>query len=256
MKTTETFFVHKPWFQVPLVAGTIERRILVNFRCRPDALQKILPAPFRPKLVRGWGVAGICLIRLAGIRPPFLPCFGGLRSENAAHRIAVEWTQDGTTHGGVFIPRRDTNAVLNRFAGGFLFPGVHHAADFFTKETRDQFEVEMRSGEGGCFVRVQARTTDTLPTTSIFRSLAEAAEFFRSGSTGWSVRKRKNTFDGLELNCHEWRMEPLVVERVESSLFGDRKLFPEGTVVFDSAFLMRDIAHEWHARGQLKNAET
>src|SRR5215469_685094 len=95
MKTASIFAIHKPRFQLPAVAGTIERRILVNFRCRPDVLARILPAPFRPKLINDWGMAGICLIRLGGIRPAFLPAIGGLNSENAAHRIAVEWDDHG-----------------------------------------------------------------------------------------------------------------------------------------------------------------
>jgi len=75
--------------KIPVIRGVIERRILVNFRVDPEALNRVLPAPFRPKLVDGVGMAGICLIRLKHIRPNFLPAFLGISSENAAHRIAV-----------------------------------------------------------------------------------------------------------------------------------------------------------------------
>src|ERR1051326_1862789 len=99
--------------QIPVIRGLIDRRILVNYRVDPDVLTKILPAPFRPKLVNGAGMAGVCLIRLKKIRPRFLPSFLGISSENAAHRIAVEWENDGETKEGVFIPRRDTSSRLN-----------------------------------------------------------------------------------------------------------------------------------------------
>jgi hypothetical protein len=201
MNAKSTFSIRRPRLQLPVVAGTIERRILVNFRCRPGALENVLPAPFRPKLIHGWGVAGICLIRLGGIRPAFLPAIGGLRSENAAHRIAVEWDDGGTTKEGVFIPRRDTDALLNRLAGGKFFPGVHHAANFRVSETADRFELEMRSDDGAAFVAVQAGVTDRLPGDSIFQSLEEASEFFRGGALGWSSRVKEGIFDGLELNC-------------------------------------------------------
>ena len=73
---------------LPTVRGVIDRRVLVNFRVDPERLAMVLPAPFRPQLFAGYGIAGICLIRLKQLRPRFLPAFTGLSSENAAHRIA------------------------------------------------------------------------------------------------------------------------------------------------------------------------
>jgi hypothetical protein len=45
--------------------------------------------------------------------------------------------------------------------------------------------------------------------------------------------------DGLALRTHEWKVEPLAVDRVYSSFF---ESLP---ATFDCALLMRDIAHEW-----------
>jgi hypothetical protein len=39
--------------QIPVIRGLIDRRILVNFRVDPDVLTRLLPIPFRPKLVNG-----------------------------------------------------------------------------------------------------------------------------------------------------------------------------------------------------------
>ena len=247
--------INRPRFHLPVMRGVIERRILVNFRCEPAALAGLLPKPFRPKLVKGWGMAGICLIRLGGMALAFMPMRCGLTSENAAHRIAVEWDEDGLVREGVFIPRRDTNALLNRLAGGTIFPGVHQAANFSVVETGERFEIGMKGRDGRTRVQVCARLADGLPADSVFGSLAEASEFFRAGALGWSAKPGKEDFDGLELHCREWRMEPLVVDKVESNFFGDRDLFPNGSAVFDCALLMRNIPHEWHARGQLRIKE-
>jgi len=251
MNPAPPILIRRPRWQLPVIGGDIERRMLVNFRCDPVVLSRILPPPFRPKLVNGRGMAGICLIRLGGIKPAFLPGHAGLTSENAAHRIAVEWGEAGETREGVYIPRRDTSSALNRLVGGKIFPGEHHAATFYVRESGERFKLEMKSRDGGTFVRVQARMTDRLPTDSIFRSLAEASDFFQGGALGWSARTAADGFDGLELRCREWRMTPLAVELVESSFFGNRELFPPGAAEFDSAFLMRDIQHEWLARGRL-----
>lgn len=248
---TPIFTVHKPRLQLPTIAGVIDRRILINYRCRAGALQRLLPPPFHPKLVNGWGMAGICLIRLSGVRPRFTPPLVGLTSENAAHRIAVEWDEHGLTREGVFIPRRDTNSLLNRLAGGRIFSGVHHPAKFHVLESGNRFKLEMRSDDQVTSVRIHAHVIHSLPASSIFRSLDEAAKFFQRGSLGWSARAEENTFDGLELAIQSWLMEPLAVDDVASSFFENPKLFPAGSAIIDSAFLMRSISHKWHARGKL-----
>jgi hypothetical protein len=237
--------------QIPVIRGVIDRRILVNFRVEPDVLARLLPRPFRPKLVNGMGMAGVCLIRLKHIRPRFLPAFLGISSENAAHRIAVEWDQDGEPHEGVFIPRRDTSSWLNTLAGGRLFPGVHHRARFQVQEAGDHFRVAVDSDDRRTRLRVEGHVGTELPGTSVFASVAEASRFFERGSLGYSVTRRPGEFDGLELCIHHWQVQPLILEPVESSYFEDREQFPPGSVAFDSALLMRQIEHEWHGRGSL-----
>lgn len=58
---------------LPVIRGVIDRRILVNYRVDPGVLAPLLPAPFRPKVIHGVGMVGICLIGLKKIRPSFLP---------------------------------------------------------------------------------------------------------------------------------------------------------------------------------------
>ena len=77
--------------RIPVIRGLIDRRILVNYRVDPDVLKKLLPKPFRPKVIKDVGIAGICLIRLAEMRTTGFPGAVGISSENAAHRIAVAW---------------------------------------------------------------------------------------------------------------------------------------------------------------------
>ena len=72
--------------KLPRIKGVIDRRMLVNFRIDPDAAAAQIPQPFRPMLIDGSAIGGICLIRLKHIRPVFLPRLLGIRSENAAHR--------------------------------------------------------------------------------------------------------------------------------------------------------------------------
>jgi len=52
-------------------------------------------------------------------------------------------------------------------------------------------------------------------------------------------------FDGLLLRTLDWRVRALRVTEVHSSFFEDRQRFPQGSIEFDHALVMRDILHEW-----------
>jgi hypothetical protein len=233
--------------RLPAIHGLIRRRLLVNFRVDAEVMQRFLPAPFRPKLHRGYAIAGICLIRLEQIRPSGLPAFCGITSENAAHRIAVLWTgPDGTAREGVFIPRRDTSLWLNHLAGGRLFPGEHHLADFDVTDDGGRITMSIRARDGGMSVRLRAQESDVLPGSSCFTSLAESSAFFEGGSVGFSVTRDCCRLDGIRLETECWKVRPLAIEAVDSSFFEDESVFPAGSVTFDHALIMRDLPHEWH----------
>lgn len=237
--------------RIPVIRGVIDRRILANFRVAPEAMARVLPSPFRPKLAGGYAIGGICLIRLKALRPRFVPLPWGLGSENAAHRVAVEWDAEGRVHEGVYVPRRDTSSRLNTFAGGTLFPGEHHHARFNVEEKDRQFRVEMRSDDRQARVLVSGHTAEKIPENSVFASLAEASDFFERGSLGYSNTHDADRYDGLELRCDSWRVEPLEIDAIESIYFQDASQFPRGAVEFDCALLMREITHEWHGRADL-----
>jgi hypothetical protein len=52
-------------------------------------------------------------------------------------------------------------------------------------------------------------------------------------------------YDGMELKCRNWQVQPLAVETIESSFFHDAARFPTGTAQFDCALVMRGIDHQW-----------
>ena len=230
--------------KIPTIHGYIERRILINYTADPEVVRQILPFPFRPKIYKDKAIVGICLIRLKEVKPMGLPDCIGISSENGAHRIAVEWDQNGQVKEGVYIPRRDTSLRLNTLVGGWLFPGVHHLAKFNVKEGDGQYHIDFLSCDQ-TGVAIDAKETDLLNEQSIFQTLDHASLFFEKGALGYSPNK--DQFDGLKLQTYRWEMKPLTVSSVRSSFFEDRNIFPEGSVVFDHALLMTEIEHEWHS---------
>jgi hypothetical protein len=237
--------------KIPTIKGIIDRRILVNYRVDPHFLDQVLPAPFRPQIIDGFGIAGICLIRLKALRPMWLPSLPGWSSENAAHRVAVEWNQDSNVRRGVYIPRRDTNSWLAVGVGGRLFPGVHHHARFDVHEQDNHIKVSLDSDDGHVHLSVGAHLSNGFPPDSIFGSVEKASDFFEAGSIGYSATGQGGRFDGLELHCQDWKVEPLQIESLTSSYFDDRNHFPDGSALLDCALLMRGIPHEWHGVPQI-----
>jgi hypothetical protein len=237
--------------KVPQLKGVIDRRILVNYRVDPDVLTAILPPPFRPKIHGGYGMAGICLIRLHSVRPSFLHRWMGVSSENAAHRAAVEWNSGGRLEEGVYVRRRDTDSHFNALAGGRVFPGIHSLARFETKESDGHLSVKVQSRDDYTRVEVEGYISDRWPEGSVFSSLEEASSFFRAGSLGYSATCDPRRFQGVELRCDTWKVEPLSVSLVHSSYFDDRSIFPQGSIEFDCALVMRNIGHEWQMRPDL-----
>lgn len=237
--------------KIPKITGTIDRRILINYQVDRDVIQKFLPEPFRPKLVNGKAIVGICLIRLKDIRPKGLPKFIGISSENGAHRIAVEWTDKDVVKEGVYIPRRDTSSKLNSLVGGRVFPGVHHFADFRVDERDGNYSVEFESDDT-TFLSIKAQETEGWNADSIFENLSCASCFFEQGAVGYSPGTSGRSFDGLELITYKWEVTPLKVKEVHSSFFENEDVFPPGSVKFDNALLMKNIEHEWKRLKDIK----
>lgn len=241
--------------RIPALAGIIKRRMLVNYRADPAVVQRLLPPPFRPKLHAGRAMVGVCLIRLEHIRPAGWPERFGLASENAAHRIAVEWTDDtGAPREGVFIPRRDTSSRLNYWAGGRLFPGEHHFARFDVADDGTAINFHLQSDDGAVQIEVVGTAGAELPAGSCFDRLAEASAFFESGSIGYSVTRGSARLDGLQLQTQGWPVAPLQVTSARSSYFEDPARFPPGSVEFDHALIMRNVPHRWHKEADLHSA--
>lgn len=91
---------------IPIMQGTIERRLLVNYRVDPGVLRRLVPPPFRPQLVHGVGVAGICMIASATCGQPGCPPGSDLRSRTQLIALPLSGTR----------PRVPTGASISRAA--------------------------------------------------------------------------------------------------------------------------------------------
>lgn len=232
--------------RLPSIDGLIRRRILLSYRVDPEVMQRHLPSPFTPQLVDGHAIAGMCLIRLERLRPGGVPSVLGLSSENAAHRVAVNWTDSaGTVRQGVYVLRRDTDSALSVMAGGCLFPGEYRRAQFVVRDRESYLDLTMASADGAADVRLQARASERLSGSSVFPSARAATDFFAAGSIGFSAAADGGRPEALELCACEWIAQPLEVESLTSAYYDDPRRFPPNCITFDSALIVRDLPHRW-----------
>ena len=126
-----------------------------------------------------------------------------------------------------------------------MFPGEHQRARFDVVESDREIALKMRSADGRVEIDIAGHDSGCLPRTSIFRSVADASAFFESGSVGYSATASGRRLDGIALRTESWSVAPLAIERVRSSYFDDAALFPQGSINFDCALVMRNIPHTW-----------
>lgn len=232
----------------PQLRAEVERRLLLTWRADPEVVGRLLPAPFRPQLVDGAAVVGVCCLRLGAVRPRGLPAAVGVRAENAAHRVAVAWDDPAVgERTGVWVPQRHTASRLVALAGGRLFPGRQARARFRVEETEDRVRVEV-GGADGTSLAADVDVVPELLGSALFADLDAAYRFFEAGSTGWSAGGPPASgadHDGMRLETDAWRVEACRAREVRSSLYDDPRAFPPGTARFDSALLVRRVPVTW-----------
>jgi hypothetical protein len=233
----------------------IERRLLVNYRIDPEIVGRHLPAPFRPQLVSGWAVGGVCFIRLGKLRPNHAPGALSITTENVAHRFAVEWDDDAGTQVGVYIPRRDTNSRITALAGDRIFPGVHRMARFEVHEQGPDLRLGVASRDGTLGLSVTARESKVLG-GELFTSLEQAIDFFRRGSLGFSPSGPSASLKGVRLQSQSWHARPVAIDDMRSSLFDDLEVFPKGSCTLDFGLVMRNLPARWVTQGALQIRST
>jgi hypothetical protein len=221
------------------VRAQLRRRLLVTYRVDSSVAHTLAPAPFRPQLVDGSAVAGICLIGFDAMRPGWVVPRIGLRSENVAHRIAVEWDEEEGTRAGVYIFGRHTSSLFPVLGGGRLFPGVHRRGRITVNETAERFRIALDAPDSQLEVDIEAGRPWK---SDLFPTFEQASDFYRRGPVGWSPRLGGAGVEALELVSQNWTAEPGFVHAARSSFFDS---LPTGSAVLDSAVVMRDLPLVW-----------
>jgi len=191
--------------KIPAIKGVIRRRILLNYRVDPELVQNILPKKFRPKLVDGYAIAGVCLIRMEAIRPKGLPSLFGLSSENSAHRIAAYWDgHDEEAVEGVFVPRRDTSSETDNFPKGSIFKSLEESSKFFESGCIGYSSRPNSCALDGLLLKVDHWQVSALSVESVHSAYFDDHSLFPADSIAFDHALLMRDIH------HEWHSEPMI----------------------------------------------
>ena len=220
----------------------LEQRLLMVFRAEPHSLAKWLPADVHLRPFRGLGIAGIWIERRPQKASRLLPA-RLVATQNIVHHIYV--TNDLAPQrekAGILVVRRDTSSRWQSWSTTGPEVVRRHHARFRVRRRHESIDLIADSDDRVMHVALAARLTEHLPDDSAFRSVADATAFLQPSAAFLGA------VGGLApLVSHrstKWRLQPLAVKRVESSLFSSPTT-PSGRLEFDSAFTLRSIEFSW-----------
>lgn len=219
---------------VPVLRGTVDRRLVLTYRLALDAAAGATPERFQPRTVDGHALGSLLVLRVRGLRPRGLPERAGRTTYHALHRVAVEWSEDGRSRTGAYVVRRASDSRLLALFGRRLAPGGAHHATFDVDVTSERVEATI-SDRGGIRAHLTGAPTDRLPTGSVFDSVAAAASYFEADAAGRSPPDED--YRGVTLRMTDWEVTPVAVESASASFFDD--LGDAATV--DHAFVTSDL---------------
>ncbi|HTN79565.1 MAG TPA: hypothetical protein VMK16_07820 [Acidimicrobiales bacterium] len=226
--------------RTPVLQATLERRLLLTYRLDPDAVADLVPGPFWLHMVGGFAVGSITLDHVTALRPRGLPAAAGFTSQNAAHRIAVEWDQHGRKAAGTFVLSRHTSARRIAVAGDRLFPGLRMRADFDVDDRGPNVSVGFRGSDGSA-VDAEVVVDDDVGRSELFSAPQEGWRLAVRGAMTASLRRKAGELDWIDEHARGGRVRAASIERVTSSLFSAALGTP------DSAIVARDVMIEWQA---------
>ena len=214
----------------------LEQRLLLIFRSEPEGLAPWLPDDVQLRSFRGLGVAGIWIERQESVSR-LLPARLA-STQNVVHHVYVTRERvPRRERAGIFVLRRDTSSRWQSWStAGPQVVRKHHAR-FRIRRRREAIDLVADSDDRVMHVALAAQLCEQLPANSVFRSIADATAFLRPSDAFLEA------VEGLpktpSRSPSKWRLQPLAVERVESSLFG----WPDanGPLQFDRAFTLRSI---------------
>lgn len=226
--------------------GQIDSRVLVNYRVELSVLRERLPAPFRPRSLHGYGVAGLDVFRLAARSR-----WSRRGDLLAVHRIEAVAQFGGQRIPGTYVLRCDVPPGLYVHPFGRFFPNVMHTARL-QWDTPEPDRYRLRMGRRNRpWLEVQAHAGQRFPFDSMMEDLETASAFFGASEAWFAPRFGLTLFEQRRWAFSPWQVHPMLIERLDAPFFRRVMRFPKGSYFFDHALIQHDLRYRLTAPVEL-----
>lgn len=225
--------------------GVLENTVLLNFRTDAEVLRRLLPSPFEPRLVDGYGLVGILLFTMKDLTCETTMGFPSPPSDHVLYRIAVSWKQGGRTFHGMYLLRHEVNTrlpVRQRRRG--LFPVAGIPVRWHKGSVSSSIEWTLKN-KAKTKLHMKAKISSSFSGGSVFRSLEEASDFFATERAAIAPRFQKSIFSNTHFLPLQWPVQPLFVQKLTTDVDQLHNLFPQGQIFFDSGLIWPKIPCKW-----------
>ncbi len=231
--------------------GVLENTVMLNFRTDVEVLKRILPFPFDPRLVDGFGLVSILLFRMKDLYCETNIGWPSLPSDHVLYRISVSFNHGGRRQSGMYILRHEVNTRLplrQRRRG--LFPLAGSPVRWNKNPWKDQFEWTLKSGSR-TKLQVKARPGRSFSGGSLFQNLEEAADFFSHERFVLAPRYQQSIFSSTHFLPLSWEVKPLQVLRLKTDFKQLANLFPSDRIFYDSGLMWPQMPCKWQKSGDI-----
>ena len=153
--------------------------ISLGYSVDPEALRALLPAPLEPEIFHGRAFVQVLASRLSELRPAGVPALFGVDFHQVSYRAAVCYRgAEGVRRGGYFVKSQTDHPVMRAIGNAlveFRFHAFEQAAVALTNRggAIDFVSRPAANDEPEARVRLDVSKDHGLPSTSVFRSIAE-----------------------------------------------------------------------------------
>lgn len=233
-------------------SSLVDRQLLINFRMDPAIVRQFLPVGVEPRVIHGFAIGGICVVRLN--KRKLGPLIRIRESENVAHRFAIcppaATSHESQASSCVYVCRAHTSSRWNSFLGNRILAGRYHRANIDVEESPEVIRVKMTSRDKSSQLSFSGVTGCGHPMESIFSSIGEALRFLEQCSIRRAIESRSSGSNGISHRVSWKQLVPLRTQGLETSFFYDESRFPAGSIEFDSAFILRSREHVIESKTQ------